>query len=216
MPALQQMQQLAGQFAPKPQASPDVTAQIQGRLQEKQLQLAYDKEAAGLAAQLRQAELVQEQQLEAADRASNRQLAELATTVQLIRDQQKHASDAMMAQFTAQQEKQTMVLQAMLSSAAGAQQMSGAGSVVLPNLSPLFNNLTSVLGDTLTSAVSGISEQQQQFIENTSREAEVNRMALQALQSGLSALAQATLAPREGEIIRVPGQPVRVRSIIKQ
>lgn len=210
MPGLQAMQAKAMEYAPKPPVNPDVAA----KLAVEQARLDFDKTKAVEANQLEKLQMMVDDRLEALDRAANRNLAELAASIQIYRDQQKQGADFLLAQFHAQQEKQTALLNAVLAAASAPKSNSVVvDSAALQNGSPLIggladalggalNNIGQTLAQSMTNTIAGLSEQQAQFASNNQQETALNRAVLADLQQSLQALTRAQLAPREGKIIR--------------
>jgi hypothetical protein len=197
MPGLEKLQALAGSYGPKPTASPELQAQLANALELKRLEITSREKIETSKENSEITKLQAAAEIEKQDRHANARLADLAASVQLMRDQQKAGADQLMAQFSAQQEKQTLVLQTLLNAAQPAAQ-----PMILPDLTQMLNGVGAALSDGLGTAITGLSAQQQQFSQAAAEEALVTRRAMENLYAGLGSLERAALTPREGRIIR--------------
>ena len=223
MPGLQQMQQLVGQFASKPQPNPDVTAREAGETQRKQMELAYfkDRDDKDRAAETERHNQDQLQQAQAAEVAaaierfqteSTERMGHLATSIQLIRDQQNNGAKQMLAEFQAQQDKQMLVLQAMIKSITEApetqeRQNKGFADAVTPVM------------QSVTQAIVGMADQQRDFISALASAQDINAGALEAvknLHAGLQQLHNTVSADRHVQLTVNPDGSKTARSFIQR
>jgi len=211
MPMLQQAQQVAQQMAPKPPADPNIALQEATKKELKTLELASQekRDEADRQANQRAADLAAEMQR--LEQLNKQTLTEFQGSLQLMRDSQKEGAAQLMAQFTAQQEKNMLILKEMFDQAKQAP----APTFVIPEHLDIGAQIRPLVeGSQATS--SALAERLEAIAQGLVDDKETTRNMLQTMLAGMQQLHDVNSADRVVEMVGSDGRPRTARSYIKK